>query len=396
MEQQRTPLGIYIHVPFCRSKCEYCDFYSLPGSRNKKAMEDYAQAVMLHIREAAQRAETYEVDTVYFGGGTPSFFGEEGLRRLLGEVDRRFILRPDAEITFEANPDSVTGPALRRLRRAGFNRISIGVQSDRDDQLRAIGRPHTFRQAKDAVGEARAAGFDNLSVDLMYGLPRQSRDQWAGTIQSILKLRPSHISCYGLRVEEGTPLYEYKDCAGLPDDDAQADMYLYAAATLESYGFRQYEISNFAREGFESRHNLKYWLGGEYLGFGPAAASDFGGKRFTYQRDLQSYTDGMFGGAPVLSECETIPLRERAGEYLMLRLRTRYGVEAKEYRRMFRMDFAPLQEIFLELRKAHYATQENGRWRLTPQGFLLSNQIILALQEAQREASATWIDPDSL
>ena len=287
MEQQLKSLGIYIHIPFCRSKCEYCDFYSLPGGKNRKAMEDYAQAVMLHLKEAAQRAAEYEVDTVYFGGGTPSFFGEEGLRRLLDEIDRRFILRPDAEVTFEANPDSVSAPALRRLRKAGFNRISIGVQSDRDEQLRALGRPHSFQQAKEAVAAAKDAGFDNLSLDLMYGLPGQSRDQWAGTLQSIIKLRPAHISCYGLRVEEGTPLYEYKDCANLPDDDAQADMYLYAVDTLESYGYRQYEISNFSREGFESKHNLRYWLGGEYLGFGPAAASDFAGKRFTYQRDLQ-------------------------------------------------------------------------------------------------------------
>ena len=396
MEQQLKSLGIYIHIPFCRSKCEYCDFYSLPGGKNRKAMEDYTQAVMLHLKEAAQRATEYEVDTVYFGGGTPSFFGEEGLRRLLDEIDRRFILRPDAEVTFEANPDSVSGPALRRLRKSGFNRISIGVQSDRDDQLRALGRPHSFQQAKEAVAAAKDAGFDNLSLDLMYGLPGQSRDQWAGTLQSIIKLRPAHISCYGLRVEEGTPLYEYKDCANLPDDDAQADMYLYAVDTLESYGYRQYEISNFSREGFEAKHNLRYWLGGEYLGFGPAAASDFAGKRFTYQRDLEGYIEGIFGGAPVLSECDSIPLRERAGEYLMLRLRTRYGIEGKEYHRMFRMDFAPLEEILEQLRKARFAVKENGRWRLTPQGFLLSNQIILALQEAQRESAAFWVDPDSL
>ena len=169
MEQQLRPLGIYIHIPFCRSKCEYCDFYSLPGAKNKKLIEDYTQALLLHIREAAQRAAEYEVDTVYFGGGTPSFFGDDGLRRLLGEIDRRFILRRDAEITLEANPDSVTYAALHRLRRAGFNRISIGVQSDRDEQLKALGRPHTFAQAKQAMEAARAAGFDNLSLDLKGG-----------------------------------------------------------------------------------------------------------------------------------------------------------------------------------------------------------------------------------
>ena len=385
-------VGIYIHVPFCRSKCEYCDFYSVACKKHSDTMEDYCQAVLMHLKEASLRATEYEVDTVYFGGGTPSFWGDDPLRRVLAEIDRRFSLRPDAEITLEANPDSVDGASLRRLRRAGFNRISIGVQNDRNDMLKALGRPHTFQQARDAYGEARAAGFDSVSLDLMYGLPNQTPDQWAGTLQNIIKLRPDHISCYGLRVEEGTPLFEYKDCVNLADDDTQADMYLYAASMLDSYGYRQYEISNFAREGHESLHNLRYWLGGEYMGFGPSAASDFAGKRYTYQRSLRGYIEGMFSGAPVLSECEEIPLRERAAEYLMLRLRTRYGVEAGEYSRMFRMDFAPLEAIFEQLKQARYAVKDNGRWRLTAQGCLLSNPIILALQEAQRENSLRRAD----
>jgi len=377
-------LGIYIHVPFCKSKCQYCDFYSLAGKKNVQFMEDYCQAVLMHLKEASLRATEYEVDTVYFGGGTPSFWGDDPMRRILGEIDRRYSLRPDAEITFEANPDSVDLGSLRRLRRAGFNRISIGVQNDHNAMLKALGRPHSFQQARDAFGAARAAGFDSVSLDLMYGLPNQTPDQWAGTLQNIIKLRPDHISCYGLRVEEGTPLYEYQDYANLADDDTQADMYLYAAATLESYGYRQYEISNFAREGHESLHNLRYWMGGEYLGFGPSAASDFAGKRFTYRSDLQGYIEGMFGGSPELSECDEIPIRERAAEYLMLRLRTRYGVEAGEYTRMFRMDFAPLEAIFQELKKARLAVRDNGRWRLTAQGYLVSNQIILTLQETQQ------------
>ena len=387
MEQELKPLGIYIHVPFCKSKCQYCDFYSIPGGLNKKLMGDYTQAVMLHIKEAAQRAPDYEVDTVYFGGGTPSFYGADGLRKLLAEVDRRFILRPDAEITLEANPDSIAASELRKLHRAGFNRISIGVQTDRDDQLKALGRPHTFAQTKNAVQIARDAGFENVSLDLIYGLPNQTREQWAGTLQQIIDLRPEHISCYGLRVEEGTPLYEYKDCANLPDDDMQADMYLYTVETLESFGYQQYEISNFSRPGFESKHNLKYWNGAEYLGFGPAAASDFSGKRFSFQRDLQAYTNGIFSGTSVLAECESIPLRERAGEYLMLRLRTRAGIEAREYHRMFHMDFAPLEGILKKLQTAGYAKEENGRWSLTPNGYLLSNRIIVLLQEAQRESA---------
>ena len=390
------PLGIYVHIPFCKSKCQYCDFYSLGGPKEKQLTQDYTAALTRHIEETSIHATSYEVDTVYFGGGTPSYFGDDGLRRILAELDKRFVVRRDAEITLEANPDSIKESALERLRRAGFNRISIGIQTNNDEQLKAIGRPHTFQNAKDAVQAARSAGFENLSVDLIYGLPGQTRDQWAIALQEIIKLNPEHISCYGLRVEKGTPLYEYRDCANLPDDDAQADMYLYTCETLANFGWNQYEISNFAKPGFVSRHNMKYWTGGEYLGFGPSAASDFGGKRYTYQRSLRSYIDGILGGSSLLSECERIPLRERAGEYLMLRLRTALGVEAEEYHRLFRMDFEPLENFFRKLEAHHYAVKDGKRWRLTPEGFLISNQIIITLQEAQRDSLGSWIDLSEL
>ena len=390
------PLGIYVHIPYCKSKCQYCDFYSLGGPIQKKSAEDYIAALTKNIGEASAHAGAYEVDTVYFGGGTPSYFGDEGLRRILGELDKQFIVRRDAEITLEANPDSIKEHALERLLRSGFNRISIGIQTSNDEQLKAIGRPHSFKQAKEAFRMARSAGFENISVDLIYGLPNQTKEQWAIALQDIIQLNPEHISCYGLRVEEGTPLYDYKDCANLPDDDDQADMYLYTAETLESFGWNQYEISNFAKPGFVSRHNMKYWTGGEYIGFGPSASSDFGGKRYTYQRSIHGYVEGMFNGTALLSECESIPLRERAGEYLMLRLRTALGVEATEYSRMFRMDFGPLEKIFRVLEKHGYATKVGKRWRLTPAGFLISNQIIVTLQEAQHDAVSVWADQSTL
>ena len=388
MTQKQTgrPLGIYIHIPFCRSKCEYCDFYSIAGGRDRDSMERYTDAVIAHLREAAARAGSYSVDTIYFGGGTPSFFGAARLKPILTEIFRRFDVAKGAEITLEANPDSITPHELRKLQRAGFNRISIGVQSDSNELLKALGRPHNYQQAVTAVRAARAAGFDNVSIDLMYGLPNQTREQWRHTLERALQLRPEHISCYGLKVEPGTPLDSYRDCANLPDDDTQADMYLCAVDYLESYGYEQYEISNFAVSGRESRHNLKYWLGGEYLGFGPAAASDFGGKRFTCARDLSGYIAGVKDGGVVLSECEELPQRERAGEYLMLRLRTRYGVDPEEYTRLFRMPFAPLEAALAGYEKMGFARREGAAWRLTPSGFLVSNQIIGALLDAQ-EAS---------
>ena len=379
-------LGVYVHIPFCRSKCEYCDFYSLGGGRSKELMDRYLHALVTHIREAGALAPDYTVDSVYFGGGTPSFFGADGLKRILSELDRRFSLSKDCEVTFEANPDSVNGITLRKLRAAGFNRMSLGVQNDTDEVLKALGRPHTYEQAVQALENARSAGFENISVDLMFGLPNQTRERWMNTLRHVLDLKPDHISCYGLKVEPGTPLYTYRDGANLPDDDAQADMYLYAVETLENFGYGQYEISNFAREGMACRHNLKYWTGGEYLGFGPSAASDFAGKRYTARADLETYIQGVLEGGVILSECETIAPRERAGEYLMLRLRIAEGIRAEEYTGRFLLPFEPLEKALELYASKGLAVREEGRWRLTPRGLLLSNQIIGVLLELQERS----------
>ena len=382
----KTALGLYIHVPFCRSKCQYCDFYSL-ACKDDKQMDGYLDAVCAHLRETGPLAPNYKVDTIYFGGGTPSFFGADGMAIILTTIRRNFDVDPNAEITFECNPDSVSDKLLHRLRAEGFNRVSLGIQSDNDEILKKLGRPHTYAQAVAAYQRIRKAGFRNVSVDLMYGLPGQSLRDWQETMDNVLKLLPEHISCYGLKVEEGTPLYEYKDAANLPDDDTQADMYLAAVEMLRSRGYRQYEISNFCRKGLYSRHNMKYWNGGEYLGFGPSASSDFAGKRFTLVRDLQTYIQGIRDGGEVMDEVQEIPLRERAGEYLMLRLRTSQGIAADEYERMFLLPFEPLQKVLAEHRAFGYTgINDEGRWYLTPKGFLLSNTIISDLLVAQDES----------
>ena len=373
-------------MPFCRSKCQYCDFYSLGGSRERVLIDGYLDAVCAHIKETAALAPGYKVDTVYFGGGTPSFLGWEGLTRILSEVRRRFDVAAEAEITFEANPDSVTDKLLRRLKAEGFNRISLGVQTDNDDLLKKLGRPHNYRQAVHAVELARAKGFNNISLDLIYGLPGQSLEQWEQTLGHVLELAPEHISCYGLKVEEGTPLWSYRDEANLPDDDTQADMYLSAIRILKEKGYAQYEISNFARRGLRSRHNLKYWTGGEYLGFGPSASSDFAGKRFTAEADLVGYIEGIRQGGAILSECQTLPAGERAGEYLMLRLRTSDGIEAEEYSRRFLLPFEPLQALMEKYYAQDLAVMDSGRWHLTPRGFLVSNTILVELLDAQERS----------
>ncbi len=387
-QSHKTPLGIYIHVPFCRSKCQYCDFYSLGGSKERGLVEKYLQAVCQHIREAGALAPGYLVDTIYFGGGTPSFLGAEPLIDILNTVRRKFQISPDCEITFEANPDSVQERLLKRLHVEGFSRMSLGVQNDHDDCLKKLGRPHTYQQAVQAVQMARRAGFRNISLDLIYGLPGQSRQQWAQTLEHVLRLKPEHMSCYGLKVEEGTPLYAYRNYCNLPDDDAQADMYLTAVNILKEHGYAQYEISNFARRGLRSRHNLKYWQGGQYLGFGPAASSDFAGKRFTTVRDLHAYADGICKGGQILAECQEIPTRERAGEYLMLRLRTTEGIEAEEYTRQFLLPFAPLEACLRRFATMDLAVRDRDRWRLTPRGFLVSNSILVELLQAQERTQS--------
>ena len=382
--KHKIPLGIYIHVPFCRSKCQYCDFYSLTGKKDCD-FDGYLEAVCDHIREAGPQAPNHIVDTIYFGGGTPSFFGGEGMAAILTAIRKSFDVSPTAEITFEANPDSVNDRLLRRLRSEGFNRVSLGIQCDNDEILKRLGRPHDYAQAVQAVQRIRKKGFRNLSLDLMYGLPGQRLQDWEQTLENVLKLRPEHISCYGLKVEEGTPLYECQEFYNLADDDTQADMYLAAVDILQKHGYRQYEISNFCRKGHVSRHNLKYWTGGEYLGFGPDASSDFGGRRFAIVRDLQAYIEGIRTGGAVLRELQEVAPRERAGEYLMMRLRTVSGIDPAVYEKQHLLPFAPLEKALIKCKEQGLAEKTyDGRWHLTPAGFLVSNSIIsdlLIIQE---------------
>ena len=379
-------LGIYIHIPFCRSKCAYCDFYSMAGRENR--MDDYQKALLAHLKETAPLAASYRVDTVYFGGGTPSYYGEKRLRELLSCIKKHYNVEPDAEITMEANPDSISFFPALKLRRAGFNRISLGMQSACPGELASINRVHSAAQTDEAVAACKKAGFKNLSLDLIYGLPGQTEESWKQSVEHALSLIPQHLSCYGLKVEEGTPLAKrVEEGEILPDDDMQADLYLWTVGRLERAGYPQYEISNFAKPGFESRHNLRYWLTRPYIGFGPGAHSDFGDRRYCFLRDLDGYIDGVLGGGAIIDSEELIPHKERGGEYLMLRLRTVRGVEEWEYRREFRLDFAPIEARLQEFAARGWAQKTSeGRWRFTPEGFLLSNVLIGDLLERQEQA----------
>ena len=379
----KPALGLYIHIPFCKAKCAYCDFYSLAHSEEK--MDAYVAALLRHLEEVAPRAAGMKVDTVYFGGGTPSYLGAARLCSILQTVLRRYDVARDAEITLEANPDSAGDwKELRKLRRAGFNRLSLGVQSTDDALLRRIGRVHTYEQVQQAVMAARKAKFTNLSLDLIYGLPGQTMEDWQRTLADAVALGPEHLSCYGLKLEEGTPLWQQRQTLTLPDDDAQADMYLYTVAALGEMDYEQYEISNFAKSGKESRHNLKYWRMEEYAGFGPGAHSDFGGVRYGYVRDIDSYIAGRL----VLSESETDSTLARDYEYVMLSLRTAAGIDRQTFEKRYRQRFQPMETLFEQYEKAGLASRTEGGWRLTPKGFLVSNSIIAALQEALAQQRA--------
>ena len=363
----RPRLGIYVHIPFCASKCGYCDFYSLAGCDH--LMPEYQQALIAHIKESSHSIRSFEVDSIYFGGGTPSFYGADRLVQILDQFKLNGNVRLDSEISVECNPDSLSPTALKLLREEGVNRLSIGVQASDNNLLKLIGRRHSFQQAQKAFRDARLAGFDNISLDLMYGLPSQTKRDWADTLARIVEMHPEHISCYGLKLEPGTKMYrEYKDSPILPSDDEQADMYSYAAEMLERYGYKQYEISNFAAPGFESRHNLKYWNMDDYISFGPGAHSCVGNIRYSYVKDLREYISGVHRKVSIVDEYEEISPLERAVEYVMLAMRTSRGISRYDYATRTQCDWQPIQQVLEAFREKGWVAQTEDRWHFTVPG----------------------------
>ncbi|MGN0707698.1 MAG: radical SAM family heme chaperone HemW [Faecalibacterium sp.] len=357
-------LGLYLHIPYCFSKCRYCNFYSRPGARGVPA--DYTDAL---LRELARFSPQHPLrpDTVYFGGGTPSLLRPEDAARLIAAA----APAPGAEITLEANPETVTEESLRAFRKAGVNRISFGVQSARDSQLRTLGRPHTAQDARAAFSAARRAGFENISGDIMLALPDYSREEFDETLALIEQGGATHISAYLLKIEPDSA-FGRTPPQGLPTSDEAAEFYLYAVEQLEQHGYRQYEISNFARPGYEGQHNLIYWDCGDYLGLGPAAHSCMGGKRFYYPQDTDAFLQDAC--APVMDGgCG-------AEDYLILQLRLRKGLSLPEYKHRFGRELSPRQRSFVEnCVKAGYAAFDGKTLALTPAGLIVQNSILAEL-----------------
>lgn len=358
-------IGLYLHIPFCDGKCAYCDFFSKCSSQND--FDTYTENLCKSI-ENYSKIYKRKVDTIYFGGGTPSLLGSDRLCSILYTVLKHFDVDKNAEITLECNPTSRGQIDFEKLNKAGFNRLSIGLQSANDDELSVLSRKHTSKEAKNTVDLARKGGFTNISLDLMLCIPKQTKESLQKTIDFCKECDVKHISAYILKIEKNTPFYKKKDSLSLFSDDKQADIYEFAVNQLSAYGYTQYEISNFAKFGFESKHNLKYWHDEEYIGLGPSAHSFIDGKRFYFPRNIESFYNN-----------ETV-FESNGGdedEYIMLSLRLTEGLIFENFEKKFGHKVpSTIISRAKSLQKVGLVTINEKSLSLTVKGFLVSNSII--------------------
>lgn len=361
-------LGLYIHIPFCSKKCPYCDFFS--KCKDDKEIDVYTNALLKSIKYWSKKANR-PITSVYFGGGTPNMLGTDNLCKVLSEVYKNFSVDKNAEITTELNPSYLESINFQKLLKAGFNRLSFGMQSANDEELKVLNREHTSDDVKNVIKKAQNSGFKNISLDLMLGIPKQTKSSLTKSIEFCRDCNVEHISAYILKVEENTPFYKNQAFLNIPDNDTQADLYLFACKKLEEAGYHQYEISNFSKTGFESKHNLTYWQCEEYIGIGPSAHSFFNGKRFYYPRSFNDFynnnilKDG-FGGDEE--------------EYIMLNLRLTKGINFADFKKRFSKNISRsiINKAKFYERSGFINFSEEG-FNLTPKGFLVSNYIIADL-----------------
>ena len=365
--------GIYIHVPFCLSKCHYCDFCS--RTRADEGVKSlYVKRICEEIRACGDGLGDKRpvADTVYFGGGTPTLLSPKQFDAILDTVNDVFQIDAHAEITAETNPKSADLSKLREMRSIGINRLSIGMQSIHNNELRALGRIHNHEDFLLSYRDARRAGFDNISADLMYGIPEQTMTSFEESVRELVSIGPEHISSYCLTVEDGTNFGRRRDSLTLPDEDAVSNMYQAMTDILWLGGYEKYEISNFAHNGRASRHNLKYWKREDYLGFGPAAHSFYGGVRFANSRDVEGYLDGRD-----IRECsEKIEGRDAADEYVMLGMRLSEGIDIDEFNRLFKIDFMEHYGNTFKRFAPEYISIDDKRCAFTDRGMFVSNYIL--------------------
>lgn len=372
------PIGLYIHIPYCLHKCGYCDFNSHPDDAGER--ERYVPALIREIRHYADRLKDRPVATLFFGGGTPTTLPAGDQIRILKACKRFFNVQEGAEITTEANPSTVETENLKCLRAAGINRISVGVQSFDAEELRILDRVHGVGEIHQTVERARLAGFDNLSLDLMFALPGQTRERWADNLEQALSKQPEHLSTYNLTIEPGTAFYKLHAAGklGMPPEEFQLELYQYTIGRLKRAGYEHYEISNFARPGHESRHNTLYWENGEYLGLGAGASSFLDGVRFKNFNMPDHYIRRVTAEGHAVQTRERIDARKAMGETMMLGLRLLKGVSIPKFERRFQVSFqrtfGPVIERLLEKGLVWVKPDRIG---LSPRGLYLADSVIL-------------------
>ena len=363
---KKIPMELYIHIPFCVKKCDYCDFLSGPADGERK--KAYTEALLAEIRgiPLSERASR-EIISVFIGGGTPSLIEAADVERILETLRKYFSFSPDAEITIEANPGTLTGEKLEIYRKAGIGRLSLGLQSTEDRLLRTLGRIHTWQDFLESYRKARQAGFENV--------PGQTYKDWISSLRTVAELSPEHISAYSLIIEPGTPFAGRK--LDLPDEDTEYRMYEDTASVLEEYGYEQYEISNYARKGYACRHNIGYWIGTDYLGIGLGASSLFAGRRFCNTDSMEQYL--KYSSVPEKIRKDTVVLtkKEQEEEFMFLGLRMTEGVSEKKFRLRFGI---PMEQIYGEVLEKYknmgFLEKKEDFWRFTRKGIHVSNHIL--------------------
>ncbi len=372
------PIGLYLHIPYCLHKCGYCDFNS--HNIDEAEMESYVQALLLEMKHAAKGSKDRRVDTIFFGGGTPTTLPFADLARILKACHQQFQVDPEAEITCEANPATIPQTDLAQLREAGFNRLSIGVQSFDPDELKRLERVHSVNEVYLTVERARKAGFDNLSLDLMFGLPGQTARLWESNLQKAIGLNTEHLSAYNLTIEPDTVFYKQQSQGQLkmPPDDFQRELFEITIDTLTGAGYEHYEISNYAKPGKKCRHNLNYWVDGEYLGLGAGASSFFNGERYKNINLPARYIAQTNESETAVESRETPDRSQRMGEAVMLGLRLRKGLNLTTFENQFGITF---QEAFGEtverLENMELLELHGDRAALTREGLFVADSVIV-------------------
>lgn len=371
-------LSLYIHIPFCAQKCYYCDFLSF--SKNENTVSSYFDALYKEIENYTQLKDNYMIKTIFIGGGTPTYVDSGYIAKLMKLINTNFILHPNAEISIESNPATFDKTKLIEYRSSGINRISIGLQCWQDDLLQSIGRIHTRDQFVSSFFEARAAGFENINIDLIFGLPNQSLDNWKETLIEVCKLQPTHLSCYSLKIEEGTVLYKRQQEKQFDiNEELDRQMYHFTIEYLKENGYFQYEISNFSKLHRECKHNLVYWELGEYIGFGLGAHSFFEGYRFNNEENMKKYIQQIGNGETIIKDKIFVSKEHMKEEFMFLGLRKSKGIESNSYKELFQDDlFVDFGAELKNLLKEDYIIVDKGNIRLSKRGLDFANTVFMS------------------